>query len=206
MVIDKVKISALERMMDKASGGGRLAWIRPQDVSYDASMAKRKAKARYESDPPGASDELEVPEDRVITNYLCECLDRRLFLRSKGEVLPPELDISFDLYVDAILFLIYEFEVPDAVNALGATCYHNDEFFAAGLANATLEELKTRYEHAPNRRVSDLLRTLLLELFHVGYPWVSSPRYEKEIGPSGVGFLKSLLQVEPLASREFAHI
>ncbi|MET1080002.1 MAG: hypothetical protein ABWY06_18465 [Pseudomonas sp.] len=185
---------------------GVYRWIHPAQIQgYNAEEVRKTAYQRYEEskDHDDPDKDFEETPDTLITDYLCACLDKRNALVADGLALPRELDISPDQYIDALIYLIARLGSNYACYRLGSTDYHTDNFILPEHAESILTQLREAWVNSADFREKDAFRSLMLEIFHLGYPWESPlPRFHDSLRSESNEFLIHLLQAHAIIITE----
>ena len=200
-----LSLSDIYKLEYEDQGIGDYRWIHPKAiVGFDKKNARALAMQRdlgegdYEN---SAEAEFEETPDTLITDYLAKCLERRNACLKNGIPLSRHLNVTPLEYVDAILYLITDLGSSYACHILGATHFHDDNFLSSQDARPILERLRIALQTTTDKRISNLVRDLILEIFHLGYPWTSNvPRFDEVLMGEEKAFLASLLKEKPSAA------
>jgi hypothetical protein len=183
--------------LEYSDAPGDYFWIHPALIEgYKTSEAKKSAIQR-QINISNNEESIDTP-DTLLTDYLCKCLDQRKLLIDKGLFIPPKLTISIVEYIDALIYLVKDLQSSYACNILGATNYHDDDFFEPTYASVVLQRLKAAFISANTQEASLLVRDLILEIFHVGYPWGSTPRFKSFLKDDEIDFIETILNFDGL--------
>lgn len=195
----KLSLSNIYKLEYEEQGLGNYFWIYPGKIegfNHDLarSIAQKRSDDAYLKD--SASDMIasfgEAP-DMLITDYLGKCLNKRMEFVRNGKEPPTELNITPVDYIEALLFLICNLGSAYACHILGATHFHNDDFFSAADAEWTLNRLRSAMDKCDGKHEKTIILELTCELFYIGHPWGESDvRFGDILSKDSKQFLQQL--------------
>jgi hypothetical protein len=194
---------SLSEIYDLAYGNSdnEIFWIHPSKIDGYSAKDAREIVLKNNLRAADGIDDTDAP-DILLTMYLCDCLNERNALIKEGKAVPTRLNISIFDYIDSLIYLIKELESSFALHILGATYYNDDGFFKPTDASSLLKQLKTALISASNREIEEMLETLVLEIFHVCYPWEAwPPRFESFLDADDLAFIREILSRPPWVNR-----